>query len=455
MSIAHALNHGRTLYLDAWDHHTFLDIFFFQAVLYLFGPWHASMVIHLVNIFLVVTMAAIVHSALRLLGHNIESRFAGVIVCSYLFSLLDFRSSQGEFYHSALSAFAFLIYFLLPRTRVRLMLVGALLMAGFCIKQTALFDMAALGFIEAVRRLWIDRRGTTPTGLGWMSAGAGAIVSLAALYFLWHGTVRLALYMTFIDPVIYATGGTVAETLQKYGGAVTRLFSYLFEMHIGILLLLASAYAGTLYAWSRASRPDWLPGVIGTAFWLLIIFAGIVSIGRFYGHYFMQAVVPLSLLTATGLQWLLPWMRRIALLAMVLFLYLLPAATHDGHKHLRGHDPEPLRLMAEYIRENTSPNDPIYLYQNTALCLYFLTERFPPTKVFMDHQLLPENRDAPQLKEEAIAQLHSRPPVFVIKGTLNRSVPEIDSFIETHYSVVTNTGAFTVYRFQSAGGVSD
>ena len=58
----------------------------------------------------------------------------------------------------------------------------------------------------------------------------------------------------------------------------------------------------------------------------------------------------------------------------------------------------------------TEPGEPIFVYQNIALCLYFLTERFPPTKVFMDHQLLPENKDAPQLLREALRQLKQNPP---------------------------------------------
>lgn len=99
-----------------------------------------------------------------------------------------------------------------------------------------------------------------------------------------------------------------------------------------------------------------------------------------------------------------------------------------------------VQKVAGFIQAETQPGEEIYLYQNPALCLYYLAGRFPPTKVFMDHQLLPENKDAPGLLKEAMASLAARPPKFVIVGNLGRSVPELEAFTRERYSPRTNFG---------------
>lgn len=52
-----------------------------------------------------------------------------------------------------------------------------------------------------------------------------------------------------------------------------------------------------------------------------------------------------------------------------------------------------IRSVARFIRANTDHGDTIFCYKNSALCLYFLTERFPPIKTFMESQMLEENKD--------------------------------------------------------------
>src|SRR4051812_18101788 len=50
MSIASALNFGRRLYVTAWDHHTFLDILFFQFLFKLLPPHQVPIAVRIVNI---------------------------------------------------------------------------------------------------------------------------------------------------------------------------------------------------------------------------------------------------------------------------------------------------------------------------------------------------------------------------------------------------------------------
>jgi hypothetical protein len=186
--------------------------------------------------------------------------------------------------------------------------------------------------------------------------------------------------------------------------------------------------------------------------WLIVDAAGLVLIGRFYDHYLVQLIVPAAVLGAYWLSRLGGTARSggVAMALVVFWVWPIGEALARAGQPNSWVNWADVHWASAWAKGHTRPGEGLYLYQNPALCLYYLTERFPPTKVFMDHQLLPENKDSPGLLKEALSALDHSPPKVIIVGDVGRCVPEIEAFIQAQYRPATNIGIHRV--FMSAMG---
>jgi hypothetical protein len=454
LSIASSLNHGRTLYLNAWDHHTFLDILFFQQLFRMLPNAWVLPVLRVFNASIVCGLCLLVYHAVRKLGGATAWALGAAVAAGYILAQRWAISGHGEFYHSLPVALAFYLCFGGERTPRRLLAAGALLGVGFFIKQTAIFDLGACLalMLLANRRALCEgtewRLRTSLRQAGLLAAGIALVAALCAAYFLAHGTLRAALYTTFMDPLVYSTGRNTGETLSKCWRALLGLAGA-----AGGLSALLTAGAAASWFCVVLMRPRRPPGLLswrlaaGAAIWLAVDVLGLALIGRFYAHYLVQLTVPAAILCTALLGFLPRRWSWPALSPFVLVLWLMPAIHWglNGRRKPSDVNWKDVRPVVEYIRARTLPGDNIYLYQDSALCIYHLSQRFPPTKVFMDHQLLPENKDGPALLAQAMASLHASPPKLIVKGALNRSVPEIEAFIRDRYTVKTNFGVHVIF----------
>jgi hypothetical protein len=446
MSIAHSLNHGRTLYVDAWDHHTFLDILAFQQVFRLLPPQIAPKAIHLINILIVIAICFLIFNLALRLASSFAAALFSAFVASFLFSHEFFRSSNGELYHSLTSIVAFALYFLAERSRLKLIVIGLLLAAGFFIKQSAVFDIGAFLVIH-----WFCVRqngrsvGDYARDLAWLGVGAAVVVLFSVTYFVWHRSLREALYGTFLDAFIYSTGGGFSDTLDRYEPTIKSEMSFLFHLH---WLITAALVLACLCLFKR--RLDPRASVLGQAafVWLAFVLVGIMSIGRFYHHYFIQLITPLSLVCAYAVA-VLPGKCRVwAVTAGFLLLYVHPILFPKINDFISKaeYDPGAITRVAAFLRTNTRPGETIFLYKNSALCLYFLSERFSPVKTFMESQMLSEHKDGPALLAEGLRRWKDNPPQFIVTGQLPYSIPEMDALLNQDYRLHTKIGVFQIYK---------
>jgi hypothetical protein len=120
------------------------------------------------------------------------------------------------------------------------------------------------------------------------------------------------------------------------------------------------------------------------------------------------------------------------------------------------------RWVAAYLREQTQPGEPVFIWGFEPL-VYFLAHRWPPTRfLFNVPQILP---GAPSdWREELVRSLSARPPVvFVVvrhdavpwaSGTARDSAAELDrfpelaSFLRQRYRPETVIEDFTIYRWR-------
>jgi hypothetical protein len=329
-------------------------------------------------------------------------------------------------------------------------------MAGFCVKQTAIFDIGAFLAIHGLHHCYwrksnevLEKPSTAPAiswigELGWIALGSGTVVAGSVAYFAAHGSLREAFYGTFLDAFIYATGNGIDNTLSRYANTFASEMTFLSQMHWIILASLAASY-GCLFV----HRQDWRLRFFGLAsfIWVIFVLVGIVSIGRFYHHYFIQLVGPLSMACAYWAAVVPTRWRGFAVSASVL-LYALAVSQLKINSFIS--DPEnnisDIRSVTRFVRENTHPGDTLFCYKNSALCLYFLTERFPPTKTFMDAQMLSENKDGRMLLEDGLRRWKTQPPKYIVTGSLEYKIPEIDEIIARDFVACTNIGVFRIFR---------
>jgi hypothetical protein len=174
---------------------------------------------------------------------------------------------------------------------------------------------------------------------------------------------------------------------------------------------------------------------------------GVVFIGRFYHHYFIQLVAPLALACGYAAA-LIPFRVRFLTLGASAYLYF--HAIIDQKLNYFVLNPEnncrDIEEVASFIKTHSKSGEPLFLYQNSALCLYYLSERFPPMKVFMYAQMLPENKDGPALLEEGLRRWKRNPPKLVVTGALSYRIPQIEALIERDFSSCTNIGIFRIHK---------
>jgi hypothetical protein len=198
--------------------------------------------------------------------------------------------------------------------------------------------------------------------------------------------------------------------------------------------------------------------------------------GRFYGHYFLQFVPPLALLSAAPLADLYHrrrQLRRSARLALGAAL-LLPLLGHfaapfvlSTMRMLPGQD-EKTRELSRWIAANTSADARLFVWGHYSP-IYFLSERLPGTRYvttsvhmgnYDPHHLPPEfdagAHRSPRDVAATLVDLETKKPGWVIdtapadihewsKVPL-RAFPEIAAYVETHYSLVARPAGAAVYQ---------
>jgi hypothetical protein len=200
----------------------------------------------------------------------------------------------------------------------------------------------------------------------------------------------------------------------------------------------------------RAATRNETALLVGASIWLVTSLFAIASIGRFWDHYAIQAIVPLAPLATMGLRHIRAADQTGDKLKtwVVGFLSLTVAIQFvDLTWQWFGREGAPWRAQqreaeraAAYLTAHTLPSDRVFVYRNWMLCIYYLSERFPPTRNFMDAQTLDTdpfdhrpNRDGAKLRAEALLALRSHPPKYFVVGGFNYRVAEIEDMISKDY----------------------
>ncbi len=327
---------------------------------------------------------------------------------------------------------------------------------------------------------------TLGLGLAALAAWAPFAVYLAA-----RGAFDDFIYWNFILNQRYAAAGVPLWTVDLQRGilyGIPRLLLFLAASGVG---WVSAAVALRRMGWRGALDPG--SRLVWIALWLLGSFGPVCMGGRFYGHYFVQFLPPLAALAAGPLAGLLgwstraeaaapaaprrTWLRAAALAAAWLPILALTAAggLRIARGQLDGLRPE-VQPVARYVRENTCPEDRIFVWGYWSQ-IYYFAQRPPATRFVYAQTLsgyvpgnpisLDPNADTsyyivPEHWDDFAADVQAHPPELLLdvapaaihfweKYPMDR-YPVLQRLVTEHYSLEAVVEGVRIYRRRAGRG---
>lgn len=195
------------------------------------------------------------------------------------------------------------------------------------------------------------------------------------------------------------------------------------------------------------------------------IFASLLST-RPYPHYLIQILPPTILLFAYLISKKVALFSRLAIILLFLFSflvykkykfysyptisyyknyysYLLDRKDLSSYRRYFNSSIDSLYLAADYIKQNSSPDDHIFIWGDEAY-LYALSDRLPVGRYTVAYHILDFNG-----YEETINQLKTQLPPFIVYLPMsNRPFPELDDIISLYYYPDKQFSPFTIFRLR-------
>jgi hypothetical protein len=366
-------------------------------------------------------------------------------------------------------SFAYLAFFSasgggIPKSGL-LFLTGALFAFAMQFRPTAGLPLLPLSGAVIV----LPSSGSSPAdrfrSLGWMWAGAGTVVvAVAAVLAAWGALGSFG---------EFALLGNL-----HYVGAVNS-----YPVH---RIFKALGYAGPVLVFAMLSLPGSLrsadPAVRVLGLCFLADLAGALLSRHWYGHYFIQPLVPAVILAVLFLRDIHaapgePGVNRArslgkqkvkSFLAAVLFLVLLGVALNKEIRYVAGlperwdarGDIRLLNEMSRYVSATTDAQDLILCHGFGRITnLYLLSGRMAPTRFFHTHYLDRRKFGAAPWMDEAgreyVRDFRERRPALVVMDSAGGiilpgpSAGEFQNLLETGYRHDRDIGDFRILRRRS------
>lgn len=467
-AIARHLIDGGVLYRDAPDIRHPLTYYAFAGMFAAFGENNLWAVRCLVAL-LVAGTALALFAAGRALRGPVAGIAAGgfyVLLASSALHAGDAYAAHTEWFVAFFSSTASAVFLTGgaasgPR---RLFAAGALWSGAFLSKQPALLDAAApaAALIYAAWRNGRPWHGLWPRLLaltaGWLAPVLGTVA-----FFLAHGALGDAVYWTWTYNLTHygpeiTTGDRLASLAMPFRliGAQTPVLVALWA--VATLVVLHQLAQRTAAPQEKTTNP----GLVFVTVWSLSGLVGAASAGRGFDHYSIQFLAPFCLGGGLLAGWLATGAAAAARgrMARVLAAALLAVAaaqfvTAAWKTRGRTLPEDPSGRVAAYIRENSTPDDRIFVW-GFHPDIYLFSDRRPASRYVITSfvtGLIPWTNTAPDrdtayaavpgAMDAVLHDLVTRPPLFIVDCSAgpNRhwqkyplaAYPALHAFVQERY----------------------
>ena len=458
--VANEIVDGGRPYVDAMDRKPPLLFWTYAAVFRIAGKfnWRA---LHAVAV--AWTLCTMV--GLYVIGKRLFDRQTGLIA-ALLYSIFqpwaisnnDNLAFNGELLMNLPIVWAWAIAFGRGSSRARpeLIAAGALLCAGFLLKQPAAVAAVPLGIYLLLPSYRASRsltRTASVTHAAVLTGGFFGALGLIAIVLWEQGILREAFYWTLIfhsasHDVFWGQG--VVRTLQ--------FACICWPLMLGAGMAYRDRGDCGVWAGKSSERTALLGLLVASAI-------GVAAGGRFYHHYYIQLIPPLALLAAPYYAQL--WSARTQsrnwlLRPSVTCAWLALAAAWFSIAHWRGlaSGYEPCET-ARYLSEHSAPEDRIFVWGNRAT-IYLQARRRPAcrfihtvglTRHVFGERLFHIDRILPGAWETLEQDFAKHPPAYIVdlQYTDSRQYPVHDfpilaRLLAERYQLMARTAEGVVYR---------
>jgi 4-amino-4-deoxy-L-arabinose transferase-like glycosyltransferase len=459
--VANEVVDGGRPYLEAVERKPPLLFWTYAAIFGLAGKYNWVALHFVALLWTLGTMAG-----LYAIGRRLFNRETGLIA-ALLYSVFQPWATannlafNGELMMNLPLVCAWAIAFGPGKTRLRpeLLAAGALLCAGFLLKQPAAITAIPLG-IYLLLPSYRASRGLTKTEsvihAAMLTVGFFATLGLAAAVLYRQGILREAFYWTFTNhsvPRVFWSAG-VLYTLGFIGACLP------------LVIGGAMAFQDKDGLWTnKIAERSALLGLLAASG------LGAAAGARFYPHYYIQLIPPLALLAAPyyARLWVErtkphSWFFRPAFTCSWLALAVI-AFSISHWKFLAWHR-EPSET-ARYISEHSTPGDRIFIWGRSAAEVYLQARRRPACRYVLTFPLtglvfggeLPgldtRDRIVPGAWDNLTEDFRKHPPVYIADHYSGpdaqypvRDFPILAKLLAEHYQPVAQTAQGVIYRIR-------
>ena len=432
--IADALLNGQTYWIDVVDTKPVGIFLVYAGLEWLFGSSIFALRLS-ATLMVVLTAFGVYRAKLNLGSHPGAARASGVIFI-FLCSLFTFYgvSPNTETYFVALTALAFWLVSDHPSS-LRSWVAGILLGIGFVIKYVVVFDALALAVLLLLREtswrtVW---RQWVPLGIGML---------LPFLSVLWYYAQLGALDTFFFYTFELSSRYPETSSFLDYVKSPLDFFLRFFP----VTLLLGSVFV------RRFSFPYMHWGVL----WSVLVLIIVLLPGTFFGHYYIQLMLPVSFLAGEAFsaqrfkhpRWL-RWFLRPVPGGIFLGLVVVLNWVFQKKDYLDRRDYP--RVLTEYISPYLDADDQVY-FANDAHVAYFLLDRPSPIK-YVHPSLFWSEKHVKALDINVTAQidtLKTVPPEFIVFKQDDRLENRASfwNWLSAMYQQVATIDRFRIYRYR-------
>lgn len=369
--IAREMFLGKTYFIDMVDTKP-VGIFILLGLFIKYVSTSVFMVRMLAALFVAFT-AFMIYRINRHQTGEIKPAVAGGVIYIFFVSTWEFFGIfiNPELFYLFFTAAGFYV-FLKYKSPTGLFITGLLLGTGFILKYVVLFDLAAWLLFYFVTGMYSgENRSRWKVFVNCVAGGLGFLVPfgiVVAVYYF-SGHLKELFYYTFTVTSRFPAERTLAGILVFIG-----------DFHLRFLPFIILFYYALIRDKRSDGQPVWKPLIIT---WCLMVLMAVLLPGRPFGHYFIQMMLPFSLVAGRAFKSdidLPRWLGKIiSRPAGPVLLGVYMAATIILQKIEIYDKPDYPKQIAAYLKPMLEENDRIYT-GNYHQILYYLLEKECPTK---------------------------------------------------------------------------